>query len=211
MEIRESRARRAYHDGRTRHPVTVSMILPHPPRRGGLLLVLTLLTGMPWMAGADTPAPRKVEITRDDVTLTLAPQRSDPVLAFYLGRGFPAELARRIVDHCLVSVGISNGGGSTIRYALDRWRYLAPDGEWRAPRPKEDWIRERKEHGVVFGFSMLSGAQTFQPGDWNSALLAFDVPAGGRFDLRYQWFTGGHETRGTVTGIRCATDGDVPG
>ncbi len=145
-------------------------------------------------------------ISRDGVTLELTQRTPEQVEAFYLGRGFPPELARRIAGFCVLVVALRNQSQAPIRYELDRWRYVTPDGKARIPRPKEDWIREWREYGVIFGFSQLSGAQTFQPGDWNGAMVTFEVPHGGRFDLHYQWTTQGREITGTIEGVRCATD-----
>jgi hypothetical protein len=145
-------------------------------------------------------------VSRDGVTLELTQRTPEQVQAFYLGRGFPPELARRIADYCVLVVALRNQSRDPIRYELDRWRYLPPDGTVRSPRPKEDWIREWREYGVIFGFSQLSGAQTFQPGDWNGAMVTFEVSHGGRFDLHYQWTTQDREITGTIKGVHCAPD-----
>jgi hypothetical protein len=190
-------------------------------RPGHYAVTLTLAWGLAAATGAraEDPDPGGPEhnvdpktgaehwaIDRDSVTLALTQRTPEQVRAFYLGRGFPPELARRIADHCVLVVSLRNQSQAPIHYDLDGWRYVTSDGTVRSPRPKEDWIREWREYGVIFGFSQLSGAQTFQPGDWNGAMVTFDVLHDGRFDLHYQWTTQGREITGTIKGVHCAPE-----
>ncbi len=145
-------------------------------------------------------------VSRGGVTLELVSRRPEQVQAFYLGRGFPPGLARRIASYCTISVGLRNDGPDPIHYDLSRWRYVTEDGVVRNPKAKEDWMREWKARGIRFGFSQLSRSQTFEPGDWNAAMVSFEVPHGARFDLHYQWETPHGEVTGTLEEVHCASD-----
>lgn len=183
---------------------------------GMRLALLWGVAGTCTHAGAESPPSRHStdpgtgaehwSVSREGIALELVQRRPEHVQAFYLGRGFPPELARRIADYCVISIGLRNEGPSPIDYDLSRWRYVTEDGVAHTPKAKEDWWREWQAQGVTFGFSQLSRSQTFQPGDWNSAMVTFDVPHGGRFDLHYQWKTPKGEVTGTIEEVHCAPD-----
>lgn len=139
----------------------------------------------------------------------------DRVLAFFVGRGFPASEARYLAQTgCVFRSAMGNAGSQerdpAITIPLSAWRTIV-DGKQRPPRVREEWAPIWKERGaktaamVAFHWALYPTEQTYQPTDYNWGMITFALPPGTRFDLDVRWRVGADEHRKRFEGLQCAT------
>lgn len=139
----------------------------------------------------------------------------DQAIAFFIGRGFPAEAARLYAQACVFMTVIRNSGAQPLRYDLHAWRFVPEKGTPQRMRTKEQWLAALQRLGlserarIGFAWSQVPTTQEFDPGDWIQGMTTYDLPRGARFDLRFAWTVEGHAHSATLEGARCARD-DAP-
>lgn len=155
-------------------------------------------------------------ISRDGLSLELAPLPHEQSRAFLVARGFPEADARWAAERgCFFRSAIANSASAanapSIDIALGAWRVTAVgaatgkplltregwDGEWRARAAGE-------AAAVAFHWALFPTAQTFAPTDHNWGFLTFDLPAGTRFALDIVWRVGGREATARIDDLECA-------
>jgi hypothetical protein len=128
----------------------------------------------------------------------------DYVRAVYASRGLPSELIERVVKQCVFGTIVRNESDAPLSYRVADWGYLTPDGVRHALKTKSEWVREWRELGVAYRWSMLPDAQTFEVGDWGQGFSTVDLPPGSTFDLVYSWRQHEKTYSGKIEGVRCA-------
>jgi len=128
----------------------------------------------------------------------------DYVRAVYASRGLPQVVIDKVSSYCVFGTIVKNESNAPLAYRVEDWRYVTPDGVEHRLRTKSDWVREWREMGVAFRWSMLPDDQTFEVGDWGQGFTTVKLPPGGRFDLLYSWRQHDQTHIGKIEGLRCA-------
>jgi hypothetical protein len=137
-------------------------------------------------------------------SLELVQLLPDFVKAAYEAKGFPPQAVDRIARYCVFGTIARNESPEPIAYRVAEWRYITPDGDSHAPKTKTEWVREWRDLGIGFMWSMLPAEQTFEPGDWGQGFLTLELAPGSPSDLEYSWHRGGKTYSGKIEGLRCA-------
>ena len=182
-------------------------------RLGALLLVAGVAQAADVQSSRDPASGLETwESDTNGIAVRLTQITPDQAQAFFLARGFPAGAAERYARACVFMSVVRNTGAQPLRYRLAEWRYRAAGGEWQRMKLKEDWLGEWRAQGlpqpalIAFEWSQLPDEQDYAPGDWNQGMTTYALPHGARFDLRFEWESGGRRQTGTMEGIRCAED-----
>lgn len=178
------------------------------PRAGGMLLCAVLAASPP--AGAVEPErdPRtgllSWQVTERGLAIELIQLLPDYVRALYESRGLPERLIEGIASYCVFGTIVRNVGDEPLSYRVADWRYVAPDGEPRPLKTKDEWVREWRRMGVDYMWSILPAEQTFAPGDWGQGFTTVPLAPESRFDLIYTWSRDGKTFSNRIEGLRCA-------
>jgi hypothetical protein len=145
------------------------------------------------------------------VSLRLIQLLPDQTRAFFLGRGFDADIADRIGRSCVFQTIFRNDGTRVVEYDQNKWSiiYLSE----RLPlKTREVWDREWEPLGVddpariAFRWSLLPTVQRFEPGDYNWGMTSFGLPPGACFDLSLtSWWTRKAAWRAVPSGVGSGT------
>jgi hypothetical protein len=128
----------------------------------------------------------------------------DYVTAVYSARGLPPSLVKTMASHCVFGTIIKNESGEQLSYRVADWRYVTADGKAHPIKTKTEWVKEWKDQGVSFRWSILPDDQTFEPGDWSQGFTTIALPPDSPFDLIYTWRHQSENRKGTLEGLRCA-------
>lgn len=142
-------------------------------------------------------------------SLELVQVLPDYVRAVYTSRGLPGEIVDKVSSYCVFGTILRNESDGPLAYRVSDWRYITPDGAVHPIRTKSMWVREWREMGVAFRWSMLPDDQTFEVGDWGQGFTTFELPPGSRFDLQYSWSEREKTYTRTIRDLRCAP-ADLP-
>lgn len=191
---------------RLHYPIT-----RHHLGRAAPLILAILLTPLP-ATGQDADVRT---LARDGLKFELAPIAPDAVRAFFLGRGFRAEEAERLVrDGCMFRSAIGSlatgAGAPQVTVALTRWRVTPEGAPPRPPPTREDWertwaeLKVAEDASVAFYWALFPTEQTFSANDYNWGMLTFGLAAGTRFALDVAWSAGGKDHTERLEGLACA-------
>jgi hypothetical protein len=181
-----------------------------PRRLAALVLCLFLL---PWRSPLAGEVLHEVDPatglaswkTQDQAfSLELIQILPDYVRAVYASRGLPQAVIDKVSSYCVFGTIVKNESDAPLAYRVADWRYRTPDGVEHRLRTKSDWVREWREMGIAFRWSMLPDDQTFEVGDWGQGFTTIALPPGSRFDLHYSWRQHDQTHTGKITGLRCA-------
>jgi hypothetical protein len=128
----------------------------------------------------------------------------DYVRAVYSSRGLPREIVDKVSSYCVFGTILHNRSEGPLAYRVADWRYITPDGEHHGIRTKSEWVREWRDMGVAFRWSMLPDDQVFEIGDWGQGFTTIDLKPGSRFDLEYTWRVNDKTYSRTIEGVECA-------
>lgn len=179
----------------------------------GLGLV-ALSAAWPVSASGQEPAGA-IRVEQDGLKVELAPLGADPVRAFLLARGFPADDTEHVVESaCLFRSAIGSAhtgkGAPEVAVTLTQWHVTPAVGEPAAPMVREDWEPVWKARSVpedaatAFYWALFPTEQVFYPNDYNWGFLTFGLPAGTMFELQLSWSSGGSVHNTTIKGLQCA-------
>ena len=74
----------------------------------------------------------------------------------------------------------------------------------RRLKPKSEWVKEWRELGVAFRWTLLADDQVYQVGDWGQGFITLKLPPGEAFELHYSWSQYDKTYRGIIEQVRCA-------
>ena len=132
-----------------------------------------------------------------EVTLTVKPLSRQQAAAFYLARGFPAEVVAAYARACVLSFSFRNEGKIALRFKLADWTA----GNGVRFRPLEKWETEWEKRGVppaariAFRWAQFPPVQEFEAGDWIMGMAVPERRIAGPFRItaRYSDEKGKHE------------------
>ncbi len=128
----------------------------------------------------------------------------DYVRAVYASRGLPPEVIERVAGYCVFGTIVRNESDAPLAWRLADWRYVAADGHEQRLKPKSEWVREWRELGVAFRWTLLADDQVYEVGDWGQGFITLKLPPGEVFDLHYSWSQHDKTYRGIISQARCA-------
>ena len=128
----------------------------------------------------------------------------DYVRAVYAARGLPQQIIDDVSSYCVFGTIIRNTTAVPLSYRVADWYYTTSDGVRHRLKTKSEWVREWRDMGVAFRWSMLADEQTFAEGDWVQGFTTVKLPPGSHFDLGYSWSQYGKRVNRTIQGLRCA-------
>jgi hypothetical protein len=138
------------------------------------------------------------------LSLQLIQLMPDYVSAIYSARGLPPSLVKTMASHCVFGTIIKNESGEQLSYRVADWRYVTDDGKTHPIKTKTEWVKEWKDQGVSFRWSILPDDQTFEAGDWSQGFTTIPLPPDSSLKLIYTWRYQGENHKGTLEGLRCA-------
>lgn len=143
------------------------------------------------------------------VALSLTQILPDQARAFYLNRGFPAEVAELYATSCVFMAVLRNDAASgTVGFRLADWSLTAAGGA-RPPRPVDDWLAEWRRRGlseaavIAFRWAQFPPEQEYEPGDWNQGMLSAGLSPGSTFTLTARWQVAGKTYEGKLSDVHC--------
>jgi hypothetical protein len=146
------------------------------------------------------------KIREEGFSLELVQIVPDYVRAVYASRGLPREVIERVADHCVFGTIVRNESDAPLTWRLTDWRYVTPDGEAHRLKPKSEWVKEWRERGLAFRWTLLADEQTYAAGDWGQGFITLKLQPGATFDLQYSWSQHDTSHTGRISNLRCAPD-----
>ena len=130
----------------------------------------------------------------------------DYVTAIYSARGLPPSLVKTMASYCVFGTIIKNESDAQLSYRVADWRYVTADGKANPIKTKSEWVKEWRDQGVSFRWSILPDDQTFESGDWSQGFTTIPLPPESLIDLKYTWRHQGEDHEGTLQGLQCAPE-----
>ena len=128
----------------------------------------------------------------------------DYVRAVYASRGLPPEAIERLAGYCVFGTIVRNESDASLAWRLADWRYITADGREQRLKPKSEWLREWRELGVAFRWTLLADDQVYEVGDWGQGFITLKLAPDEAFDLHYSWSQHDKTHRGVIEQARCA-------
>ncbi len=193
--------------------------MSQPAASIGSVVIATLLSV--------SPALSAVQRTTDDnglhswtlrdgaLEIQLVQRLPDQTRAFFLARGFPAEVADQIAQACVFQV-IGNNIATAdaprdIRIDLRTW-HVTHDGKTTPIKQKEVWARQwpatvPMAARIAFRWATFPTDQVYHPADdHNWGMVSLGPPPGSVLDLDVVWFEDGQRKHVTIEGLDCPRD-----
>jgi hypothetical protein len=173
-----------------------------------LLLVLTLQAAAGEVVREIDPDSGLVTWRAEDpaFSIELIQLLPDFVRAVFEAKGLPDAVIDAVASYCVFGTIVRNRSAGPLSYDVAEWRYVTTDGVAHAGRTKAEWVREWREQGIAFRWTLLPEAQTFQVGDWGQGFTTVKLAPGTRFDLHYGWRQGDVQDSRVIEGMRCAPE-----
>jgi hypothetical protein len=130
----------------------------------------------------------------------------DYVRAVYSARGLPKDVVELMAGYCIFGTIIKNESDGPLSYRVSDWRYISPDGKEHPVKTKTQWLKEWRDMGVAFRWSLLPDDQAFAPGDWSQGFTTLPLPPDTPVKLRYRWTQQGEPHEDTFDDLRCAPE-----
>ncbi len=179
-------------------------------RRILLMNVMVLAYWQAAEAATATSGPPTWQSQGARFSVQLTPLYAEQAQAFFENMGYPQGAVREVAAVCVFGTTIRNSAGMPVRYDVGRWRAVTADGKRHRLITKTDWLARWKAFGLQADWSILPPRQTLQPGDWGQGFTTVDLPAGTRFNLKYEWTQDAIEHHASVRGVQCAPRASRP-
>jgi hypothetical protein len=128
----------------------------------------------------------------------------DYIRAIYSARGLPDDVVELMAGYCVFGTIIKNESTEPLSYRVADWRYITADGRAHPIKTKTEWLKDWRDRGVAFRWSLLPDTQTFAPGDWSQGFTTLPLPPDTAVKLHYTWTQQGTHHEGTFENLRCA-------
>jgi hypothetical protein len=146
------------------------------------------------------------------VTLGVMPLTAQWRSAFYVNRGFPAEVIQPYAAACGLSFGLRNAGEAPVDARLADWRAVGADGQ-QIPLPlPETWEAQWAAAGVpqpariAFRWAQFQSESHFEPGDWIMGMATLSAVPAAPFRLIARYRDAGGEHEIVVDKLACAAN-----
>jgi len=130
----------------------------------------------------------------------------DFVRATYSARGLPNTVVEEIASYCIFGTIIRNESQHPVIYHVADWYYETVDDVKSPIKTKTDWVKEWRELGVAFRWSILPDNQRLEVGDWNQGFTTLQVAQGSDVDITYSWLSQNKLYQSKINGLRCANN-----
>lgn len=128
----------------------------------------------------------------------------DYVRAVYGARGLPDKVVELMAGYCIFGTIIKNESSQPLSYRVADWRYATRDRRPQPVKTKTQWLKDWRDMGVAFRYSLLPDEQTFAPGDWSQGFTTLPLPPDTPVALHYSWTQEGKRYEGVFENLRCA-------
>ncbi len=182
----------------------------------GFIVLLYGLCGLAF-AGLDKTVDEQTgligwKLKQSGLELELIQRLPDQTRAFFLARGFPAEIADTLGESCIFQTILRNTGSSAaLTVSLKNWR-VNQAGVSQSLKLKEVWDQSWSDDDVsksarlAFRWATFPTEQTFQKGDYNWGMISFGLPAGAHFRLDLVWHDANKKHIAQIENLSCADD-----
>lgn len=130
----------------------------------------------------------------------------DFVRAIYGKQDFPSAEIERIAAYCVFGTVIKNTSQHQLTYKVRDWTYIDKNKKTHPVKTKTQWLKEWRDAGINFSWTLLPDENTFDVGDWQQGFTTIALPRNSHFDLNYQWTLDGSTHTGTMPNISCAPE-----
>ncbi|MCB1723565.1 MAG: hypothetical protein KDJ39_07710 [Gammaproteobacteria bacterium] len=140
----------------------------------------------------------------DGLAIELVQVPPDFIRASYARRGLPVSIIEAVATRCVFGTIVRNVALAPLSYRVADWRYTAADGREHAIKTKSEWLREWRDMGVRFSWSILADDSTFAVGDWIQGFTTMPEPHGSRLALKVVWSVEGKHHEKILQDLECA-------
>lgn len=134
----------------------------------------------------------------------------DFIRAIYAKHHFPPEEIERIASFCMFGTILKNTSEQDMHYRVANWRYRTQAGIEYPVKTKTQWLKEWRESGIKFSWTLLPDRGDFEVGDWQQGFttieLTDDMTRESTFDFIYTWEIGEKSFTGTIKNLGCAPE-----
>ena len=123
---------------------------------------------------------------QDGFSIELIQLLPDFVRAIYAKHDFPKNEVERIANYCVFGTIIKNTSRHTLSYDVSSWHYRYA-GDIHTVKTKTEWLDEWRKVGIIFSWTLLPDAGTFEVGDWQQGFTTILAPRDAKFDLIVKW------------------------
>ncbi len=157
------------------------------------------------------------KLQQSKLELELIQRLPDQTRAFFLARGFPAEIADELGRACIFQTILRNtektdrGASTALTVNLKDWQ-VNQAGVSQPLKLKEVWDHSwpdevvSKSARLAFRWATFPTEQIFQAGDYNWGMISFGLPPGMHFDLQLVWKEGDEKYTARINKLICADD-----
>jgi len=145
------------------------------------------------------------------IEIQLNPLKQDQVRAFYLARGFTADIVEQMAASCVFQAVMTNVSGEAQEVSVDLsdWRLQENALETRLIT-KDEWLRRWAEQGasdaaqVAFRWATFPWEQSMQQtGDYGWGMILLGEDRQSIFNLEVRWRVQGALFSQTLQGLSC--------
>ncbi len=178
----------------------------------GLLLAvpLTGLMSMSRDAGPENPQVRvndagmkNYSVESHGLSIQFIQLLPDFVRAVFAKQQFPPDEVERIADYCVYGTILRNITDDTLHFHVHDWQYRTEGGQWTPVKTKQEWLKEWRESGIAFSWTLLPSQGDFRSGDWQQGFTTIKAPRDQRFDLRLRWSVGDSQYEYEIEDMQC--------
>jgi hypothetical protein len=131
-------------------------------------LLLTLLLHFNTQAGDQVITVKAKRYTSPQLVVRVAPVSPDQIASFYIGRGFPASMIKRLRETCYYTIGVHNKSKTVIWHDLSKWRFYtkqAPLIRYDRTYWKKYWQKTKAPlpSQATFRWTLMPESLDFQP------------------------------------------------
>ena len=143
---------------------------------------------------------------QDGFSIELIQLLPDFVRAIYAKHDFPKNEVERIANYCVFGTIIKNTSLHALSYDVSNWHY-GYEGDIHTVKTKTEWLNEWSKVGILFSWTLLPDAGTFEVGDWQQGFTTIKTPRESKFDLTVNWTLDDNgksvSYSNTIKGIAC--------
>ncbi len=149
------------------------------------------------------------------VSVALTQILPDQLRAFYINRGFSAEVIEPYATSCVFMTVLRNDAALGVaHFRLEDWRIVA-GSEMRPPLSAESWMQRLRPDAqgnaamIAFRWAQFPPEHAYQTGgDWNQGMVSMGLPAQMEFNLVARWTVNGQPVEGELENVRCAGESE---
>jgi hypothetical protein len=147
---------------------------------------------------------------KNGVEIKVGALKREQAAAFYLARGFSADIIAPYAEACGFSFEFRNAGKTAVQVKLADWRAAGKAGGARFTLPDE-WDAEWARRGtteparIAFRWAQFPAEQEFAPGDWIMGMAALERRIAGPFRLTLRFYDKNRQHEIAIDNVTCVS------